>query len=44
MAKELLKGDNTSEGAFDNLMNGFSEFMKEQENNEDMKEALESVV
>lgn len=44
-AKDLLKGDPTqSEGALDNLMNQFSEFMKDSENNEDMKDALESVV
>lgn len=44
-AKDLLNGDpSAQEGALDNLMNQFSDFMKDTENNEEMKSALESVV
>lgn len=44
-AKDLLNGDpSAQEGAFDNLMNQFTDFMKDTEGNEEMKTALESVV
>ena len=44
-AKDLLSGDpNQSDAALDSIMNQFSSFMKDTENNDELKEALESVV
>ncbi|CDW87143.1 UNKNOWN [Stylonychia lemnae] len=45
LAKDLLNGDPAAqEGALDNLMNQFQDFMKDSDQNEEMKSALESVV
>ena len=44
-AKDLLSGDpNQSDAALDSIMNQFSTFMKDTESNDELKEALESVV
>ena len=45
LAKDLLSGDaGQSDAALDNIMNQFQDFMKDSENNEYLKEAIESVV
>lgn len=44
-AKDLLKDDPAANNAaMDNILNQFQAFMKDSEDNEDMKSALESVV
>lgn len=44
-AKDLIGGDGqASDAAMDNILNQFQDFMKDSENNEEMKSALESVV